>query len=871
LVEGLDEGLNGKLTLVSAPAGYGKTTLVSSWVNAIQTPAAWFSVDEGDNDLSRFLAYLASALQTRFPETGESLLIGLQSPQSPPTEHLLTTLINDVHGIGSDFILVLDDYHFIDSKPVHDALIFLLDHLPPQMHLVLAGRTDPPLPLSRLRVSGNLNEVRSADLRFTLKEASTFLQELAGIEISPEGLQALEIRTEGWIAGLQLAAISMRGQEDVSSFIEAFKGSQRFVIDYLVEEVLNQQSLERQDFLLKTSILERMTASLCNAVVETGDSQSVLNAIDAENLFLVPLDSERRWYRYHHLFADFIRQRLEQAPDIDIPDLHLRASSWYEGKGNISQAINHALAAKDLDLTVNLIERNGMSRIMRGEVNTVRNWLESLPEDRIKINPQLNIFYAWVLFLSGQLNESEEYLQDAETGIKSSPSTKDEVKPVQDRELLAEVLTTRSFIVRNQPGGSPHGIELANQALQLVPDENLNLQGLAQMSLGTCYRDIDHQDESVAAYSAAVDLCLAAGNYLAAINSMYQLSRGCEMLGQLHKAATICRQGLAEAAQRVERGLRPYPAEGILHVGLGSVLYEWNELKSAEQSFKEGIRLGELSGFWDTALMGRIFLSRLQQSLSDHQGALATNALALEAARKSDAPIAYRNTLTNRARLWIAQGDLVKADQWARDVVKKSGKEVSYLHNFEQITLSRYYLASGEPEKASKLLHQLVKPVEESGRWGTMIEVLALQSLAMQAQGDVERAIAPMEQALSLAEPEGYVRIFIDLGPEMKGPLQSIISADGNLKAYAQTLLAAYQDAEPQGTSDKTQTLVEPLSERELEVLALLSQGMSGPEISAELFVSLNTIKSHIKNIYSKLGVNKRFDAIERARELGII
>ena len=872
LIERLDSGLEGKLTLVSAPAGYGKTTLVSSWINSIQTPSVWFAVDEGDNDLSIFLASLSAAIQSRYPDIGEDMSIGLQAIQPPTSQHLLTTLINDLSTISTNLILVLDDYHFITSQVVHESLNYFLEHMPQQIHLVMTGRTDPQLHLSRLRAHGQLNEIRVSDLRFTLEEAVLFLQQVSGIKLSLSEIQALEERTEGWIAGLQLAAISMRGLEDASGFVQAFKGSHRFVIDYLVEEVLNQQSETLQDFLLKTSILERLNASLCNAVVEISNSQEIIAGLENDNLFVIPLDSERHWYRYHHLFAEFLRQRLNQKPGMDIPGLHLRASGWYQQQGHISLALKHALEGNDTAFAANLIEDYGLTRIMEGEVKTLHQWLNKIPSKDLRSNKRLNILMAWVQFLSGRLHEAEQSIHSSEQLIEQQDESGGYSPQSQnDKELMAEGLTIRSFIVRNQPGSGLQGIDLANQALQDIPDDNRNLRGLAEMSLGTSYRDIDEMEKSTSAYTSAVELCLTAGNYLAALNSMFQLSRMYVLQGKLHQAEAICRRGLEQAQLRKDHGLHRLPAEGMLHVGMGTVFYEWDQIDLAERSLHEGIRLGELGGFWDTALFGRIFLSRLQQSQGNNLEALATNAIALEAARASDAPIAYRNTTANQASLLIVQGNPAAAEQWAHQVEIESTEEISYLYEFEQLTLARFYLGMEQPDIASKKLQTLIKKVERSGRWGTAILMHTVQSLALNDLGEIDQAVAALEKALILAQPEGYQRTFVDLGNQLSPLLRGVITAGGATTSYAQQLLEVIDEFNHQQVSLKSGSMVDPLSERELEVLAFMNQGLSGPEIAKILFVSINTIKTHIKNIYSKLGVSKRFDAIQRAKDLGIL
>ena len=623
----LEEGMRNKLTLISAPAGFGKTTLLSEWRmmhSSDEYPLAWVSLEEADNDPPRFLSYLVAALQTIETDIGEAALASLRSPQPPPIESLLTALINEVAAIQKDFALVLDDYHVIEAQLIHDAIAFLLEHMPPQMHLIIASRTDPPLPLSRLRARGQMTELRGADLRFTPEEAGTFLRDVMALDLSTRDVQALGKRTEGWIAGLQLAALSMRGREDVSGFIAALRGTNRYVLDYLAEEVLQRQADDVQSFLLQTSILGRLSGSLCDAVVASTGSQAMLLRLEQANLFLVSLDDERRWYRYHHLFAEVLRSHLQQAHPEWVPELHRRAGAWYSGHGMPAEAIDHLLAGEDFTGAADLIERAGMAALKRSEMTTLRRWLEALPEAHVRVRPRLCLFYASALIGEAQFDAAEEWLRDAERNLgagtdapaaiaTAGPIGRSETAPDTNRSaelegVLGEVAALRAYIAAFR-GDLAGTIDLAREALERLPADDLYTRGLSALELGYGYLESGRLEAANEAFSLAVATSRTADHIYAVLAALGGLARVRMVQGQLHEAARLCRQ-----AQQLATGGAgdPLPAAIYAHLGLGELLYEWNDLEAAVSNLNEGIELGKQGGLLVMLLNSYIVLSRVR-------------------------------------------------------------------------------------------------------------------------------------------------------------------------------------------------------------------------------------------------------------------
>jgi LuxR family transcriptional regulator, maltose regulon positive regulatory protein len=879
LSERLEEGMRRKLTLISAPAGFGKTTLLSEWRmmhSGDEYPVSWISLDEGDSDLARFLSYFVAALQTISEGIGEAALASLRSPQPPPIESVLTALINEVAAIPNDFALVLDDYHLIEAEPIHSAIAFLLEHLPPRMHLVIASRTEPPLPLSRLRARNQLTELRATDLRFTTGETAAFLEGLMGLELSAEDIEALERRTEGWIVGLQLAALSMQSREDTSGFIEAFTGTNRYVLDYLADEVLQMQPEQVQTFLLQTSILDRLTGPLCDAVIGQSNGQAMLEGLEHANLFLVPLDQERRWYRYHHLFSDFLRSRLRRIQPKRVPELHRRAAGWYEEHGAITEAVGHALAAEDFERAARLVEQTRAAMITRDELNTLLGWLKALPDELVRSRPPLCLAYAWVLVLTGQVDAVEARLRDAEFALDAGSA-----EPEERDRVLGETAAARAEVARMR-GDMPRAIELSHQALEILPEDTLLLRSVVALNLGSAYWISGDTTAASQASSEATVLSQAAGNIYVTLVALRGLALVKAAQGRLREAAELYRRALRLGP---ERGYELLPVMGYVYVGLGELLREWNDLEAASHFLTEGIELCKQGGLVVPLPDGYISLSRVKQAREDTAGAFATVQEAEQLMRRHNISLLVAKLAAHRARLSLAQGDVEAIARWAGESDLGVDDELSFQREFEHTTLARVLIAQDKTGEAQQLLERLLAAAGADERVGSLIEILALRALALQAASDMGGAVNALARALSLAEPEGYVRVFADEGAPMAALLPKVLEAqkEGGLaptspnisRKYVGKLLAAIKarTASPTGMSLSATagSLVEALSERELEVLRLVALGASNREIARKLFISLSTVKTHINNIYRKLEVRTRTQAVARARELKLL
>ena len=927
LIERLNEGLSSgrKLTLISAAAGFGKTTLVSEWISSLtHSPlptgegsgvsrpdmgvrSAWLSLDEGDNDPTRFLTYLVAALQTIAANFGKGLLAVIQSPQPPPIESILTALLNEITAIPDHFMLVLDDYHLVDARPVDEALTFLLEHLPPPMHLVITTRDDPDLPLARLRARGQLTELRAADLRFTPAEAAEFLNQSMSLQLSVEDIAALEARTEGWITGLQLAALalqgslSMQGLPDTSRFIQSFTGSHRFVLDYLVEEVLQRQPEHIRSFLLQTSILDRLSGPLCEAVTGLMDGRGNLKTLERGNLFIVPLDDQRQWYRYHHLFTEvLLSHALEQQPD-QILFLHKRASAWYEQNNLPAEAIRHALAARDFEGAAGLIEK--MYPAMDSSFQSVAwlGWVRNLPDEVVRARPVLGFDYARALMDSGEFEAGQSWLQEAEQRLEGSAEGLVVTDEAQFRTLPVMIALARSN--HAQVRGDIRGaVKYAELALELSPEEDHLNHAMAAVTLGMAYWSRGDLDEAQRALSVWMNYCQKVGNIIFAIATGGYLAGIIVAQGRLRAAERIYQQSI-QLASTHEQSVRHVSAN--LYLGLGLLYHEQGNQPSAARHLHKSGELGEQSALIDWPYRWRLAQARLKEAEGDLETALDL----LEQARglyvRTSMPDCYPIDAW-KARLYLKQGRLGEALDWAHARGLSVDDDPSYLGEFEHITLARVLIAqykndpaAGSIHEAIDFLERLLQAAEAGGRMGSVIEILVVQALALQAQGNVSQALASMQRALSLAEPEGYVRLFVDEGEPMR-----LLIADfrlqiekrtrhtagedpEELKAYTAQLLAAFSkspDARAQKStiqnptslrsgdySLKSEILPEPLSQRELEVLKLLRSELSGPEIAHQLIVSLNTLRTHTKNIYNKLGVNSRRAAVHRAEELDLI
>ncbi len=929
LIEQLNEGLQRKVTLISASAGFGKTTLISSWIydlrftiyeslaeaashemlvnrkSKIVNRVAWLSLDEADSDPTRFLTYSVAALQTVAPQIGLGVMAALQSPQPPSTDALLTTLLNEIAARPDKLILVLDDYHLIDSGgplgAVDQALAFVIDHLPPQMNLVIATREDPQLPLARLRVRNQLTELRAADLRFTPSEAATFLNQIMQLKLTVEDVAALESRTEGWIAGLQLAALSMRGRKDVAGFIRAFAGDNRHIVDYLVEEVLQHQPEPTRTFLLCTSILERLCGDLCDAVmkglkiedarlnarnpqsrISNLHSQSILEHLERANLFVIPLDDARHWFRYHHLFAELLRTHLlEQLPD-QVPLLHQRASVWYEAHSHPADAIHHAFAADDFARAARLIEgewRNHHRTQFRSAA--LLGWMKALPDAMVRASPSLSTGFAWELLNNGEMEAAESRLHDAEQALDKAAS---DLHIEQTRTLSMEIATASAYLALAH-NDLPGAIAFAQRAIDLCPtDDHLAralveaLWGLAKMATG----DLAGAHRSLVAAQRGV---LQAGNVLFAIGMTYSVADIQIAQGRLRAAIHTYEEalqlaGMDDAATQAHSLLQ---GTADLYLGLSDLHHKLGNWAEARYYLQKSEELGEAVALSNWPYRLRLIQARMKQSEGDLAGALL---LLDEAARfVYPAPVPeVRPLAAMKAQIWIAQGQLTDALIWVGERGLSSDDNLSFLREFEHITLARLLIASyrqdGQPRTIQEAIGLLARLLQAAaaGEWmGSVIEILLLQALAHQACSDMPQALPALERSLTLAEPEGYVRLFVDEGAPM-WQLLSAAAARGTLPDYTGKLLAALTIEQPTGSSKSASPsapaahpLIDPLSQRELEVLHLIAQGLSNQAIGARLFLALDTVKGHNRRIFDKLQVQRRTEAVAKARSLNLL
>jgi LuxR family maltose regulon positive regulatory protein len=915
LIKRLNDGLGRKLSLISAPAGFGKTTLVTEWLDnvrlnvknntRVENKIAWLSIDEGDNELTRFLMYFIAALKQieGIDATfGKGALGMLQSPQPPPIDVVLTSLINEIVAFPNKIILILDDYHHIVAQSIHDALTFTLENQPPNVHLVIATREDPPLPLPRLRARGHLTELRAADLRFTSSEAAEFLNQVMGLDLSADDITALETRTEGWIAGLQMAALSMQGRADTASFIQAFTGSHHFILDYLVEEVLQSQGEHVRSFLLQTSILDRLCGPLCDAVrfgkekspgssfgtAVTGqeDGRGMLESLERGNLFVVPLDDQRQWYRYHHLFADVLHAHsMEEQPD-QIPKLHRRASEWYERNGLPSDAIRHALAAEDYERAADLAELAWP--VSSGSYQSIAwlGWLKGLPDELVRTRPVLSVDYAWAFLNAGKLEAAEARLLDVEQWLEpitdmserqEDPSTKTcpersrrmvVVDEEQFRSLPVSLATARAYHAQ-AVGDIPATVKYTQQLLDLLPEGDTQWRGDVTALLGLAYWASGELEAAHQTFSDG----LTGMQPLDVIVGTFVLAEIKMTLGHLHEAIRTCEHALQLAMEHGDP--MPIGTEDV-YTGISELHLEKGDLEGAAQDLLKSKELGEQVELPDWQYRWCIAQARLKETLGDLDGALDLLDEAERLYVRTPLPD-LRPIAAMKARIWVAQGRLAEALIWARERGLSIDDNLSYLREFEHITLARVMIAQyksnpvdGALDAAMELLERLLGAAKEGKRTRTVIEILVLQTLAYESQSDTSAALVALEQALAQAEQEGYVRIFVDEGSPMAKLLNEAASR-GIQPDYSHKLLVAFESKTVVDTTQQSQQLIEPLSARELEVLQLVAKGLSNRQIGERLFLALDTVKGYNRKIYGKLGVKNRAQAVNKAISLEII
>ncbi len=866
LIARLDRAPGRRLTLLCAPAGFGKSTVLGAWAQRRAgdgNPVAWVSLDRADNDPARFLAYVVSALRRSGAATfGERILAALRSTAPPRPEALTASLINELAAQQREIALVLDDYHLIDAASIHRVVRLLLEHLPAGLHLIVASRTRPPLALARLRARGQLAELTASDLAFTQDESETFLREVMNLDLSIENVATLAATTEGWIAGLQLAALSMRDRHDPAGFIASFSGKHRSIFDFLAEEVLDRQAPAVREFLLATSVLDRLAGPLCEAVTGQPDGQEMLEHLERDNLFIVALDDERRWFRYHHLFGEFLRGHLGSKDPARVRELHLRAARWHEEHGHGAEAIRHALAAPDHELGTRLIAGEVMSAWSRGEVPTILGWLDALPIELKRRKPSLLLQQAMALALTGRPQEVEPLLTAAEGAVETEAETR--------QFRLGFAAAVRSWCARLR-GDAESAVGLARKALSLLPADVGGLRTFA----GTCLGDaLWTTGDLVAAGDALAEASASgrrSGHVYATISAMTLLARVQVERGQLGRA----RETLDRARQVVaDHHAELLPAAGAIHIGMGALHYEHNRLERAETALGKGVELADGTRNVTDLVWGTVLLSRTRWAQGDKTGSLDLARKAERTARRYGADLEIALATAWLTRLHIARGDLTEAAAAERARTSMADDAATAARVLDRIASARLLHAVGRHGEALRLLDAPLREAQAHGRTHDLIEIMALSAQALWASHEPARAERTLASALALAAPEGYVRIFVDEGPPMATLLSALLDAERDREPgtphvetdYARRLLAALRRDVIDEKSASTAAR-ELLTQREAEVLELIISGMSNREIAAQLYVSLGTVKTHINNVYRKLGVHSRRQVVARVRE----
>jgi LuxR family maltose regulon positive regulatory protein len=873
-----------KLTLISAPAGFGKTTLLSEWIqHQNQQPrplqVAWLSLDSNDNDPSRFITYFVTALQEVDARFAEEVLPVLQAFQISSIKEIWETLAGQIASIPSAFVLVLDDYHVIEAAIIHEGISFMLEHLPACMHLVISTRADPPLPLSRLRVRRELVELRAGDLRFSSQEVASYLDLWIKKKLSTADQAELEARTEGWIAGLQLAALAMQGLADqasanedpLSAFVHRLSGSTRFIMDYLVEEVLQGLPEESRSFLLQTSVLERLTASLCDAVTDHDDSQSILDSLEKTNLFLFPLDDERGWYRYHHLFADLLRSVLLSDQPNRIPKLHARASAWYEGQGLMTDAIQHALKIPDPDEAARLMETVALDMLLRGEVTTVQTWSTWISKEQARQRPMLCVYFVWAFIVSEKVAPAVQYLSLIDQDqVRISASMPD---------FQSHVMVAHSMLAF-YTGDYENTIRYAGQAVEQLPSEYTYLRGVLAYSSGAAYEMIGEDEAAVQLLQEAKQISHVFGNPSAEMSALKKLGDIQVRRGQLHQAALSYRQALQLGSIRPGQFL-PVAAQTVSV--MGQVLFEWNQLEEAERYLLQGVELSRKLESTYYLLANLQILASVHWIHGDRESARRlrreTEQIMLEFPPH---PSVAARAAVQQMRMYLRMGETQTAVRWAQSHQQDRSSGHTYTTELMAILWTRASIAQGNASEAIEMVEQVLPLAREAGRWGVVIEFLVLQALALEKLLQLPPALAALEEALELAEPEGYTRIFLDEGEPMVHLLRTVYrSKDRGSREYETRLLEGLLSAEappppasaemsPDKALDRP-VLIDPLTERELEVLRMIADGHSNQEIAEILIVTLGTVKAHISHIYNKLDVRSRTQAIIKANQLDLL
>ena len=853
-----------RLALVTAPAGYGKTTLLADWARASSLPVAWLSITGEEDGIERFLRYLLAAWERVQPDILEQPLGILLGSRMPDIKAVLPAFINAANQMTGQLVFVLDDYHLIEDPAIHEAVGFILDHLPPQLHFILASRSEPPLPLARYRARGQLLEIRAGDLHFTREESTEFLNRSMELDLSPDQVASLQAKTEGWIAGLQLAALAIQRRPGGAEGVPLVSGRQRFIADYLGEEVLAQLPADMQDFLLKTSLLDSLCGPLCDAITGEKRGQIMLETLERENLFIVALDDQREWFRYHSLFADFLRGELNRRHPEQVQELHRRAARWYLHHDLPEQAFRHAVAGDDAERVIEIGEIYINAKLAGGEIKVVAGWLDSLPAAWYAAYPVLGLAQAAFLFFTGAFQAAIRRVDEVEQKMLSAEG---EDKGGQ----LARVTAVRCFAACFQNDLARAEI-LANQALRDLPDADLGFRPGIYGALGDTYRQNGRWEEAKESYLKVLDFSHAPAVRIDAVHVFGALADLDLRQGRLQSAAGYWRKALAAIGERENWGRLPLPVIGWVYIRTGEILYELNQLAEAWDHVSRGLEHAELGGDVRALIAGYLMAARLKLAEADIETAveyLERVRPLMEQAQFPDWTSQFERT---QLELWLADDRLRAAVNWSDEMLQDGGLETRPESGVAQLAISRVLIVKGDApslEQAKTFLERLIEAAEEEGRTGITIEARALEALADWRRGERVGAMTSLEHALRLAEPEGYVRLFADLGLPM-GQLLLEARSRAVMPEYVDKLLAAF-GADLEHPAPAQAALPEPLTPREEEVLGLMAAGLTNREIAEQLVVSPETVKKHTSNIYGKLGVSKRTEAVARARELDLL
>jgi len=870
LYDRLSEGSNRKLILVSAPTGFGKSTLVAGWLAEGGIRAAWLSLDQGDNDPVRFWTYLIAAIQTVQPQIGGEARQIVSAPQLRSTEPVAISLINEISQLAHDLFVVLDDYHVIETEQVHAGLSYLLEHQPPKLHIVLLTRIDPSMSLARLRAHRQLVEIRAADLQFSTQEAATLFNEKMGLNLKSEYVEALNTHTESWAVGLQLAALSLKGQSSYDTFIEEFTGGHQFILDYLTEEVLDTLPDAQRRFLLHTSILERFCGKLCQAVTGDPASHQILGEIRKRNLFLIPLDTEGRWFRYQHLFAEVLVALLARDHPEEINGLHLKAAAWFDSEGYPDEAVDHALHSGDMMRARELVLKHWMPVLQRGEVATVLRWLNALPEDRNGLDPTIPLARCWALFLSWQSAAIEPQLEQAKNAYQRLVDD-GSLSDAQRNRVASQLAMMRSVVARSR-GEHARSVAEAEEATRLIPTEAVEGVGTGWVMLAAARAGAGDFDGAIEAYGHGITLSHAEGNLVAAYGCIYGQGMYLLTQGRMNEAEERCRSTIEMA---VREGHGDFPAAGSLYITMARIMLERNRLDEAREYLNTGLRIARPGGFTEAVRTGRHLRAYLAAVGGDLQAAVDMLQETQGIVNAIDDPYLIGELSWEWARLSLNAGDLETAREKLH-ILKKMWKNTQHANLLLAwgLLFPRLLYAEGQYREALEALDESIHRSRAVNSHGELIRLLALRAVVLDALGEDGSAHATLNEALGMSAPQGYIWRWLEAGPRLS-PLLRDLRSDGDtpqaLHAYLDSLLEACQAAFGEAPKPQAGKLLDPLTRRELDIMRLICKGYSNPEIASELVVTINTIKKHTSNIYSKLGVRSRTQAMARAQELNLL